>query len=37
MHVCFGWYLSFLDIKGAFLLVPQRECVLGERSYVVET
>ncbi|CAL1127448.1 unnamed protein product [Cladocopium goreaui] len=28
MHVCFGWCLSFLDIKDAFLLVPQRECVL---------
>lgn len=28
LHVCFGWLLSFLDIKDAFLLVPQRELVL---------
>ena len=28
MHVCFGWCLLFCDIRDAFLLVPQQECVL---------
>eukprot|EP00435_Cladocopium_sp_Y103_P030225 s3061_g7.t1 len=28
LHVYLGWHLSFLDIRDAFLLVDQRECVL---------
>ena len=28
LHIVYGWCLSFVDIKDAFLLVPQRECVL---------
>ena len=31
MHCCFRWYLSFIDIKDAFLLVPQREKILVEK------
>ena len=28
LHVCFKWFLCFADIKDAFLLVEQQECVL---------
>jgi hypothetical protein len=28
MHICYGWCLSFLDIKDAFLLLLQQERVL---------
>ena len=28
LHVCFKWFLCFVDIKDAFLLVEQQECVL---------
>ena len=28
LHICLRWFLSFMDIKDAFLLVPQQECVL---------
>ena len=31
LHVCFSWLLSFVDIKDAFLLVSQEECVLVEK------
>ena len=31
LHVCFGWCLSFADIKDAFLQVPQVACVLVEK------
>eukprot|EP00435_Cladocopium_sp_Y103_P026822 s1787_g6.t1 len=27
-HCCYNWLLAFLDIKDAFLLVPQREKIL---------
>ena len=30
LHLCYGYYLSFLDVKNAFLLVPQQETVLVE-------
>ena len=30
-HCCFGWFLSFLEIKDAFLLVDQRERILVEK------
>ena len=28
LHLCFGYFLSFLDVKNAFLLVLQQETVL---------
>ena len=30
MHLCYGWRLSFVDVKNAFLLVPQQEAVIIE-------
>ena len=24
LHICFGWSLALIDIKDAFLLVPQK-------------
>ena len=28
LHLCFKWLLAFVDVRNAFLLVPQRERVL---------
>ena len=28
LHLCFRWLLAFIDVRNAFLLVPQREVVL---------
>ena len=30
-HCCYQWVLAFLDIKAAFVLVPQREKILVEK------
>lgn len=30
LHICLRWFLSFMDMKDAFLLVPQQERVLVE-------
>eukprot|EP00435_Cladocopium_sp_Y103_P053460 s2990_g17.t1 len=30
-HCCLGWLLSFVDIRDAFLLAPQREQILVEK------
>ena len=28
LHLCYRWLLAFIDVRNAFLLVPQREVVL---------
>eukprot|EP00435_Cladocopium_sp_Y103_P042256 s218_g11.t1 len=28
LHICLRWFMSFMDVKDAFLLVPQQERVL---------
>eukprot|EP00435_Cladocopium_sp_Y103_P000040 s2725_g1.t1 len=31
LYICLRWFLSFMDVKDAFLLVPQQEKVLVEK------